>query len=238
MVVPDEGLRGVAEAEAGGEDGDEGVQVVASLRGGPGAGRRVEAAGRSQRPGPEGHVGTGAEAAGGEREERFVGGRPRRVVQAGREALGEAAVGLQEDLGGGAQPGGQDQSGDAAEPGVGGEGRGEGGQPVRVGDDVVVGEGDDGPFGGGEPGVVGDGEAGGVLPDVPDAAGVPAGHERVGGGGAGRVVDDDQLVVRVVLGEERVEGAGEGLGALTGGDDDGGAGRGARGGLRDRKSVV
>lgn len=230
MAVPDQGLRGVVQPVALGEDTDEPVEVVAAPRECARTRRRVEAADRPQHLRTEGHAGAGAEAACGEGEQRLVGGRVVRVVRAGREALGEAAVALQEDLGGRAQPGREDQAGGAAEAGVGGERRGEFREPARVRHDVVVREGDHLAVRGLDAPVVRDGETGHRLGHVPHALGVLVCHQVPGRVRHGRVVDDDDLEVRVVLGEERVEGVGEQSGAFAGGDDDGGERDGLRAG--------
>ncbi len=220
VVMPHQRGRRVAQPVALRQDTDESVQIVTAPGGRPGTGGRVEAADLTQHGRTERHVGARAEPPRREREQRLVARRVRRVVRPWSEALREAAVALQQHLGRGGQPRGQDQPGAAAESGVGGEGRGQLGQPARVGDHVVVGEGDDLTAHGVQPRVVRACEPRNRLTHVPHALGVLPLDQLPRLARHGRVVDDHDLEPRMVLRQQRIQRAGQLPGPLPGGHDD------------------
>ncbi len=189
--------------------------------------------------GAEGHVGSRAEPAGRQGEERIVRSVAKRPAARG-EALGVTAVLLQHDLCLGVQLGRQYQPGDAAHPAVGPEPVHQGAYPTGIEDEIVVGEGTDLAVGFGQPAVASPRQSGHGLAQVPDPAPVPQLDQQVRGVVRGRVVHHDHLDRRIVRPQQGVQAARQQVRPVVRAHDDADqreAGRPGSDGGRDREGA-
>src|SRR4051812_10966147 len=115
-------------------DPEERRQVVPAAGEGPNPDRRVETSEAPQDLRIESHVRARAQPSGGEWKERVIGPVMAGVEDSQPKPLVEAAVSLEQELGGGVELCGQNEAGDTADLRVGRETLGDCGQPIPIDD--------------------------------------------------------------------------------------------------------